>query len=179
MPRILDIQTIDDPSVSDANYREWLASKNEARVKTRVAVNLSETIGGLARVRKRQPQHDRAAKNLRDPHHDEAARLFKSRYEALYGGMAPAVDPSVTPVDTSKRAHDAGMAGRVDAGTSIREAIHHLGKADADLIIAVVVLGCSTRDMGFRGRAASAVMTRLLLALDRLAGHWGLLFGER
>lgn len=159
--RALDTLVIDDPSVSDANYREWLASAKSGRTKIRVNADLYAQIGALACIKARQR------------HHVAAARRFRTEYEAAYGaGMAPAVDPSVTPVDTSPRAHDAGMAARVDRATSIREAIEHLGRDDADLIIAVVVLGLSMRDMGHVGKAGAHKVPELLDALDRLAEFW-------
>lgn len=116
-----------------------------------------------------------AACKTRKPHQELAAAWFKSSYENKYGRDMTAVDPSVTPVQSSGRYEKAAQEFiRIARGFAIDEAITFLGKESADLLIAHLVNCISVREMsGAGGSKHVKFYKRIFEALDRLAHHLG------
>ena len=161
-----------DPSMTASQYYHERTS-NPAKPnigKVQVATNMVTLIGGLALIRRRLS------------HHEKAAAWFKSAYEALYGGMSPAIDMSRVRVDTSIMAHDNGAVARLDQAKALlalfgtQKEPPLMPKAALDRIIACVVLGIPCADNAPvgksgkpSGRAVEREVDRLLDALDTLA----------
>lgn len=169
---IIENRLMDNPMATDG-----LVADRPQTAKAWVEINMLALIGGLAYIRKYHPEKNRGG---RRPHHDKAAAEFKARYEAIYGMGNPAIDPSVEPVDTSLRAHDAGMAFRIDRGRKLAAAMDHLGNDARDRLIAVVVLGIPAGDdaallpSGKKNwRHQGAAVRQIIADLDKLAVHWG------
>lgn len=133
--------------------------------------NASTRIGGLALIRRKLG------------HHERAAEWFKNAYEALYGGMAPAIDMGKVRVDTSIMAHDNGAVARLDQGRDLLELIvgtqtrpPRLPKPATDRIISCVVFGDPAGRLAPlgpsgkpSGRAIEREVDHLLEALDLIA----------
>jgi hypothetical protein len=157
---------VPDPSMSDAEYYAQRAANPTKPNLGRVLVeeNAKTRIGGLALVRRRLN------------HHEKAAEWFKNAYEALYGGLAPAIDMSKVRVDTSIIAHDSGMVSRLDHGKALQDTIAALGRPATDRIISCVVFGDPAGILAPvgpsgkpSGRAIEAEVNALLDALDHVA----------
>lgn len=168
---VIENRYLDNPMATDG----LVADKPEA-AKAWVEVNMIALIGALAYVPPRSARNP----NGRLPHQDKAAAEFKSRYEAMYGMGNPAIDPSVEPVDTSRRAHDAGMAFRADNGRKLYEAMKALGKETSDRLVSVLVLEIPAGSEApmlpsgkpnwrYQGKAVRQVLSDL----DALANMWG------
>ena len=157
---------VPDPSMSDAEYLHQQA-RHPGRPnigKVYVKENALTRLGGLAHIRQRQH------------HHEMAAERFKSLYEARYGVAAPGLDPSRVRVDASPRGHDSGMAARLDRTATLEQAMAQLGKAAADRLVALLVLGVAAGDLPRAGtgwRARKASVETVLEDLERLAVFWG------
>jgi hypothetical protein len=161
--------------MTDAEFYAQQARERERANNTNTKPNLSlgkvwveenavTRIGGLALIRRKLN------------HHEKAAEWFKNAYEALYGGMAPAIDMGKVRVDTSIMAHDNGAVARLDHGKTLQIVMDALGKPASDRIIACVVLGIPCADNaspGPSGKPSGHAIQRevdlLLAALDHVA----------
>lgn len=173
---------MDNPMATDG----LVDAKPEA-AKSWAQVNVATRIGGLAYIRAYVP---RTGKGKRRPHHEMAAERFLNLYEARYGRVSPAVDPSREPVDTSPVAHDSGMAGALDATRAVEELWcqtireGHIRAPifepqEYDYLVAVLCLGCTiSHYTGTGGRALDKEVDRFLELLDKLSEHWGLSMTE-
>lgn len=177
MGRLLQNRRVQDPSLTDALfYAERAKKPNDPNIgRVWIEENAITRIGGLALIRRRLN------------HHEKAAEWFKTAYEQLYGGMAPAIDMAKVRVDTSIMAHDNGAVARLDGGRKLLELIvgvQHggqrvpalLAKAATDRIINCVVFGCPAGDLAVpgpsgkpSGRAIEREVDLLLEALDQVA----------
>lgn len=162
--RVIENRTIPDPSMSDAEFHHQRAQKpNDPTVgKVWSQENAVTRIGGLAFIRRRLS------------HHEHAAEWFKNAYEALYGGIAPAIDASRVRVDTSIMFHDDAAVERVYNGWEMQDTLAGLGDL-ADRVVAVIVLCIPCGDLAKpgpsgkpSGHAVEKEVDHLLSALDRI-----------
>lgn len=152
---------VDNPMLTDGlAYSE----QRNAHLKVKVEENAATRLGGLALIRRKLN------------HHEKAAEWFKNAYEALYGGLAPAIDMAKVRVDTSIMAHDNGAVARLDKGKTLQTIMDELGKPASDRVIACVVLGIPCADSaipGLSGKPSGHAVQRevdlLLEALDLVA----------
>lgn len=170
---IIQSRRVQDPSLTDAlYYAERERRPSDPHIgKVWVEENAVTRIGGLALIRRRLS------------HHERAAEWFKSAYEALYGGMAPAIDMAKVRVDTSIMAHDSGMVDRIDRADDLidlivgrRDRPPLLSKASTDRIVACVVLGEPASSFAIpgpsgkpSGHAVEREVDAVLAALDHVA----------
>lgn len=172
---------VDNPDLTPGEHqaqweREVEAARRQSRqpdfdaVKIWASENILNRIGALAFVRKRQH------------HHELAAERLKALYEARYGMVGGAIDPSIEPVDTSSRAHDAGMAARIDRTIAIEDAETRMGPEPFRRLVAHIVLAvpceqfADTMPGGKPNYRQVQKRVDLLLAdLDALASIWGVL----
>jgi hypothetical protein len=161
---------VPDPSMTDAEFIHQRA-ENPTKPnigKVLVQENTVTRIGALAFIRRRLH------------HHEIAAQRFKSDYEALFGSGVPALDNARPVVDTSKVAHDSGMASKIDRGAGLRAAMDYLGKDARDRVIACIVLCIPCEDAADilpsgepNRRHVKREVDALLDALDSLSTFWG------
>src|SRR5690606_10514302 len=109
---------VNDPLLTDAEYIHQRSKRPDDPLigKAWVASNEITRIGALAHIRRALD------------HHKRAAEWFKNAYEALYGGVSPAIDLGKVRVDTSIMAHDNGAVARLDRGKALQLAMDELGK---------------------------------------------------
>jgi len=164
---------VPDPSMTDAEYyAQRAANPTKPQIgKVWVEERAETRIGALAFIRRKLG------------HHEKAAEWFKNAYEALYGGIAPAIDMSKVRVDTSIMAHDNGAVARLDRSEQLRALIVGtrnapplLSKDATDRIVACVVLGIPCNEIaapGPSGKPSGHAVERevglLLEALDYVA----------
>lgn len=171
---VIERRSVDDPMMTAAEliHRRALAyeRRGDARGVGQVEAtgNAMSRIGALCFVRQRLA------------HHERAAERFKELYESLYGLGMPAVDTSRISVDNSIRAHDGGIAARLDRSAALRDAQVLLGKQGFDRVVACIVLGIPAGSDAPRmpsgkpnWRSAAKSVDRVLDALNELAGLWG------
>jgi len=149
---------IADPLLTDAEYYYRRGQRPDDLTIGRVwaTENAMTRIGALCFIRHRRQ------------HHDMAAERFKNLYEGLYGSGMPAVDAGRIQVDTSKMAHDAGMAAKLDHGAELHYARQHLDKAAFDRLVALLVLGIPAGN-GLSSRPRLRAVARVLADLDVLS----------
>jgi len=171
---------VPDPSMTDAEFYHQQgreidrvsrtgAKPNPNVGKVHVMENAMTRIGGLARIASRLD------------HHEKAAERFKAGYEALYGAGSPASDPSRVQVDTSKTAHDSGMAAKMDRHREIGDILDALGRDQGRLLVGVVVLCEPIKHFSRSDHSRDRKVTTgdLLMILDSLAVRWGYLTARR
>lgn len=135
---------IDNPFEADGEFYHQRLSDPTYNGRITVTSNELTRIGALCFIPHRLP------------HHEMSAQRFKNEYEALYGNVTPAVDPSVVPVDTSTR-HDSAtnnMVSRIDRADSIRLIVHGskdrppvLDAADLHLLISAICMEVPSSQM--------------------------------
>lgn len=197
-------RVVDNPLVTEAIARDGVkrgtlaagvvyTTEKRAVVEPRKEVvreRITTRIGALAFVRAWNGKAGKDSSGKRRLHHELTAERFLNLYEARYGRMSPAVDPSREPVDTSPIAHDSGMAGALDATKAIEELEFQTIRDgfirapvfeahDFKFLVAVVCLSIPiTHYTETTGRALEKEVDRFLELLDRLAQHWGLAMTE-
>lgn len=175
---VLVQKQVDNPYLTDGLNHGEDASRHRYVSAT---VNAVTTLGALAYLPVADERKGADQPGKRFPHHDLAASLFKSRYEALYGGIGGAVDPSREPVDISTQAHDSGMAARLDKSAKLAQVIPALGKPVWDELVDMLVLctpSAAYADLMPSGqpnqRQVRAKNAERLAALDSLSILWEL-----
>lgn len=160
---IIETRLRPDPYLTDAEfYARRQRQLGPAAGYVPVRVNLSEAIGGLARIRHSQSQ-------------EEAAAKFRGLWERAQIGGARAIDYAAVKVDTSGPSTtivtDHGLAAR----RGYTAAVRHLGIASSSLVERVVIYDMPiSRIAGIGARARARTTDALLVALDDLAVHFGL-----
>lgn len=152
-----------DPYLTDAEFYVRRRTKSGPYAgMTAVQVNLSETIGGLARL-----DHNDAQ--------EAAAQRFKAIWEAALIGGAKAVDYAAVKVDTSGPRGDAVVEAGIHARMRYQDAVKFLGIIRSNLVERVVVHDVPISRIAGKGSRARAKTTAdLLSALDDLAKHFSL-----
>lgn len=181
IPKVVAGRKVENPELTPGEHqaqweREVEAARRQGRqpnfdaVKIWASENILNRIGALAYIRKRQH------------HHELAAERLKALYEARYGMVGGAIDPSIEPVDTSSRAHDAGMAARIDRTIAIEDAETRMGAEPFRRLVTHIVLAVPCEqfaDIMPSGkpnyRQVQKLVDRLLNDLDALADIWGVL----
>lgn len=161
MPRIVEIQMLPDPSMTDAEYFHQRRTKPGPFVgKAPVAVNLIELVGGFARF------EDRTEAQM------AAAARYRLLWERSQIGGARAVDISAIRVDKSGPPEDIAFMIGEDARREYRAAVQCLGMIRSALVESVVVHDRPLRQIASGSRARARVGQELREALDDLAHHF-------
>jgi hypothetical protein len=152
-----------DPYLTDAEfYVRRRAKSGPYAGMAAVQVNLSETIGGLARL-----DHSEAQ--------EAAAQRFRSIWDAAQLGGSRAVDYAAVKVDTSGPQNDRVMEAGIHARARYSEAVRFLGMIRSSLVERVVIHDEPIAKIAGNGsRARARTTAELLSALDDLAKHFSL-----
>lgn len=163
-PRVSGSRRVADPMLTDAEYYHKRGQRpTDPHVgKVWVAENSITRLGALCFIRPPRRQE----------HHEIAAERFKSLYEERYGLGNPSMDPGRVLVDTSPKAHDSGMAGKIDRTWLLQLAEERLGPAAFNRLVALLVLEIPAGEGETHWRRRKDSVDLVLADLDNLAAIW-------